>query len=246
MDFNFYEEYKNYPAIDLLKIIKRPGEYQPEAVEAAMKILSEREVSQTDIDAADVYLNDIDSKAEAKAEKIKAYKDKATDFFEPILKPGPDVKPAKWLNLLLLLIVLQYLWTFYNSTKTFILFLQCRTCDFDLIVALIIFNLLYIPLVFYLLYKRKRWGWILLFADCLFVVITRLIDTFFFFKYQGFNDGGTTALIFPLIIKSAFAFFLWRNDIAGFFGVNDKIKTQTVIITGIFTLLFLVMIRLIY
>ena len=42
MNFDFYHQYKDYPNTELLKIIKRPDDYQPAAVAIATKILGER------------------------------------------------------------------------------------------------------------------------------------------------------------------------------------------------------------
>ena len=42
MNFDFYEIYKDFPTTELLKIVLRPDGYEPEAVEAASRRLSER------------------------------------------------------------------------------------------------------------------------------------------------------------------------------------------------------------
>src|SRR5882762_8938072 len=98
MTFNFHDKYKDYSNIELLKIVRQPNEYQTDAVDAATSILKEREISETDIQHIDAYFKEIDTKAKLKSDKINSYKGKAADFLEPILKPGAEVKPVKWLN----------------------------------------------------------------------------------------------------------------------------------------------------
>jgi hypothetical protein len=93
-------------------------------------------------------------------------------------------------------------------------------------------NLIYIPLILYLLYKKKRWGWILLFADNLIALILSLGESYFFFKYQAFHHGSTTSFLFFILVRAAFVFFLWRKPIADFFGVADKIKKDIAMVAG--------------
>ena len=48
MEFDFYELFKNYSTPDLLLILKKPGDYQPEALAAARKLLTDREITAAD------------------------------------------------------------------------------------------------------------------------------------------------------------------------------------------------------
>jgi hypothetical protein len=238
MNFNFHEQYKDYSNIELLKIVRKLNEYQPEAVEAATSLLKEREISETDIQQVDAYFNEIEAKAKLKSEKLNSYTEKAADFLQPIIKPGPEVKPAKWLNILLLFIGLDYAWTFYNSIKRFVYFSRCDDCTFDVTMVLILVTLVYVPVIFFLLFKKNRWGWILLFADNLFALISRLFQSYIFFKYQAYHNGDTTTFIFSILIKAAFVFFLWRLPISEFFGVTENSKKDTAIITTVISILF--------
>lgn len=237
MNFDFHDKYKDYSNLDLLKILRRPSEYQIAAVDAAKHILNKRNISQEDIEQVDAYFNEIDTIAKLKTDIINAYKDKANDFLEPILNPSADVKPVKWLNILLVFIGLDYIWTFYNSIKAFFLFSNCSGCTFDITMVLTLVSLIYVPVVFYLLYKRKRWGWILLFADNLFTFIARLSQSYIFFKYQEFHRGDTSTFILSILIKAAFVFFLCRVSISNFFSVTHKTKKDTVIVTTVIAVL---------
>ncbi|OQP66842.1 hypothetical protein A3860_00280 [Niastella vici] len=93
MTFDFYQQYKDYSTTDLLKIVKRPAEYQPAAVEAATQLLSERPVTSEEMQFVDQYFQDLEDSAKAKKEKIDALKNEATDLLEPILQPGENVEP---------------------------------------------------------------------------------------------------------------------------------------------------------
>ena len=232
MNFDFYEQYKEYSTVELLKIVKKAADYQPGAVEAAKTILAQRQITQHELEEAEHLIKEEEEQGKAFSNKINSYKEKAADFFEPIINPGTEVKPVKWLNILLLFTGLQYVWVLYDTIKSLLLFIKCRYCSFDFSIILLLVNLIYIPLVFYLLYKKRRWGWILLFADNLFILIIRLGETYTFFKYQEFHRGSTSEFIFFILVRAAFVFFLWRKSIAGFFGVSDKIKKDTAMIVA--------------
>ena len=246
MNFDFYQLYKDYSNTELLKIVKRPTEYQPTAVAAATQILNERQVTTEEIQFVDQHLHDIDNSTKTKKEKIDALKGKATDFFEPVLYPSEKVEPNKWLNILLFVIAIQYAWSLFGTVRRLISFLQCGYCSLDFTFFAELLTLFYVPLIFFLLFKRRRWGWILLFADNLFSLISRISQSYIFFKYQSIHHGDTTSFLLPILIKSAFVFFLWRDPIAYHFGISKETKKKTALITTTGTLLFIFAIYLMF
>jgi hypothetical protein len=265
MNFDFHDKYKHYSNTDLLKIVRRPTEYQVAAVDTATQILSEREVTQLDLEQVDKYFNEINTETKRKTDKINSYKEKTADFFEPVVNPTTEVKPEKWLNILLLFIGLQYSWTLYINISDFVNFIKyvidCKTYGFDSTTETVsywtcfsnqfnpliffqILTLIYVPIIFYLLFKRRRWGWILLFADNLFGLISTLSQSYIFFKYQQYHHGDTVSFFTQILIKGLFVFFLWRTYISDFFGITRETKKKAAIVTTIITLLFILSIQL--
>jgi hypothetical protein len=232
MNFDFYDQYKEYSTVELLKIVKKAADYQPGAVEAAKTILAKRQVTQNELDQVDHLVNQEEKQANAFSDKINSYKEKAADLFEPIINPGTEVKPVKWLNILLLFIGIHYIWVLYDTVKSLFHLLSYRYYRFDFTIVLLLINLVYIPLIFYLLYKKRRWGWILLFADNLFVLIQRLGGTYIFFKYQKFHRGDTGEFLFFILVRAAFVFFLWRKSIADLFRISGKTKKDIAMVVG--------------
>src|SRR5258706_9951666 len=98
MNFDFYDKYQQYSTVELLKIVKKAADYQPEAVDAARNILAQRPITQHELGEADHLVKKEEKEAKAFSNKIDSYKEKAADFFEPIINPGVEVKPVKWLN----------------------------------------------------------------------------------------------------------------------------------------------------
>jgi len=185
MDFDFYEIYKDFPTAELLKIVLRPDGYEPEAVEAASRRLSERETTSEDRAAVQKFYEEKDRGVRQKAEKVDHLKEQAADLLQPIIKPGPNVAPQKWLNIFLLVLGLQFTWTLIQALiavyKSVVLVIfgagfgvhervgyrdaASHLLDVNLLINIV--TLVYVPWFFYLLYKRKRWGWILVFAGIL-------------------------------------------------------------------------------
>jgi len=265
MNFNFHDTYKDYSNVDLLKIVRKPTEYQVAAVEAATQILHAREITQSDLEQVNIYFHETDTETKRKTGKINSYKEKAAGLFEPVLNPTAEVKPQKWLNILLLAIGLQYLWALYINISDFVKFIKyvidCKAYGFDNKTATVsywacfssqfnpfiffqILTLIYVPIIFYLLFKRKRWGWILLFADNLFGLIATVSQSYIFFKYQQYHHGGTVSFFTQILIKGLFALFLWRTYISDFFNVSKETKKKTAIATTIITLLLILAIQL--
>lgn len=246
MNFDFHHQYKDYSNIDLLKIVKRPAEYQSAAVTVATQILSERQVTPEETQFIEDYFQNIENSAKAKKIKVDAIKNKVVDFFEPVLQPSEKVEPSKWVNILLLVIAIQYAWSLFNTAKWLANFLQCEYCGFDIIFFSEFLTLLYVPPIFFLLLKKRRWGWILLFADTLFSLISKVSQTYIFFKYQRIHHGDTASFLLSILIKAAFVFFLWRDPIARHFGITQVAKKKTAAITTIGTILFILIMNLIF
>jgi hypothetical protein len=239
MDFNFNEKYISYSNVELLKILREPSKYQDAAIDTAEQILKSREVTENDIEEVDIYFGKPDISKIKENEKLDIIKTNVTDFLQDILEPTNEVKPSKWLKVILLSISIQYVYTFYVTIKSFIFFINCDYCRFDGSVILQFIGLIYIPIIFFLLYKRKRWGWILLFADNLFALIAGIFSSYFFFKYQGIHHGNTFKFLYPIFIKGLFAVFLWRKEITHFFYVENITKNKTLVVTTLGTILFI-------
>jgi hypothetical protein len=263
MNFDYHDKYKDLSTLELLKIVRRPNEYQAAAVDEATRILSAREVTPADLEQADRYFHEIDNETQRKTEKINLFKEKAADLFEPALNPTAEVKPQKWLNLLLLVIGLQYLWALYINITAFVRFIKrvfdcetngydntsekasywtCLSNQFDPFVFFQVLTLVYVPIIFYLLFKRKRWGWILLFADNLFGLISAVSQSYIFFKY--YYHGDSMSFFIPILIKALLVFFLWRNSISDFFSVTKETKKKTAIVTTTITILFILSVKM--
>lgn len=238
MDFNFLETYKDYSTAELLKIVQHPDDYQPAAVDAATQLLSKRQISEADVQQADEYVQIKEQEAKKRAEKSNDYKAKTGELFEPFTNPEKEL-PARWIHYLLALIVLQYLWVLYTAFKHFVEFFNCSYCELNFYSVILIVSLVYIPVVFYLIYKKRKSGWIVLFAINLFGLIMLLIPFVNIIYRFAISTGTLITIVGPLLIKAAVTAFLWRKAVVRYFNVTEEARNRTALLTGIVTAIFL-------
>lgn len=235
MNFNFYEQYKSYPTVELLKIVHNQVDYQPEAIAAANKLLAERTATDTELAEAQAYIDDITASKQRKKDIANLYKEKAVDILEPIIQPTTELQPEKWLRLFLLAVTAQYLYTAYKNAAYLIWFIKCDTCSFDLTVFFSIFDLLFFPLLLWFLYKRKKIGWILLLINNLLIVMYALfsIPSLFYYTYVYHHSNIVSYLITPLL-SAVFLSFLLKQKVADLFSVSKAAKKKTLVYTIVF------------
>ncbi len=237
---NYLQAYNDYSTFELLKIVKRPGTHPPEAVSAATEILKTRSVTLEDLQELNQYFRDQDNTAKANKESPYGMKTTPTNFGSMAL--DEEAEPPRWLNILILLMALHYAWTLYITTKQLIFYLECDTCN-ELVLRYVSFlPLLYIPLAFYLLFRRSRWGWIILFADNGHKLISGLFTSYFLYNDKSMYRGSTDDFYLLLALKGVFLLLLWRNSIASYYNVGVRTKRRTLVGTVIGTFLFSVLI----
>jgi hypothetical protein len=244
MDINFHEQFIDHTNLELLTITKRPGDYQPAAVAAAYDILRQRAVTPAEIIAAEEYAASLGNSQ--RNEKLEAYKQKAADFLEPVLKPSAQVAPKKWLNIFLVIIAVQYLWTFYLTVKYTYRIIARHGVVFDYVLMLELLTLVYIPFLFYLLFTRKKWGWILLFGENVFIVLTSISQAYIYFRYRSVTEASIVGYLWPIILRSFFLFFLWKNEIAHHFNVTPELKKKTLAWVAGGTVVFIILVNLMF
>ncbi|SIO54031.1 hypothetical protein [Chitinophaga niabensis] len=197
MHFDFYERYKDYPDTELQKITQQPDAYQPDAVDAALRILKERGV---------------------KEEKVNSIH--LLDSFEIT----EEAKPPKLLTLLLVLLALEFLWKFYNTAKVFFYDGSIR----DTSVLLISFiPFVYSVFVFYLLLKRKSWGWILTFVSASLTAGGRIMQLDSLFKYIGLDTVQGAIFMAITFLNLFLAISLWQKEILAFFNITTETRRWT-------------------
>ncbi|HEY0067224.1 MAG TPA: hypothetical protein VGB46_07675 [Flavisolibacter sp.] len=237
---NYLQAYNDYSTFELLKIAKRPGNHPPEGVSAATEILKTRSVTLEDLQELNQYFRDQDNAAKANKDSPYGLKTTPTNFGSMVLDEAAE--PPKWLNILILLMALHYAWTLYITAKQLIFYLECDDCSEIVLRYVTFLPLLYIPLAFYLLFRRSSWGWIILFADNLFKLISGLFASYSLYSDKSMYRGSIDDFYLLLALKAVFILLLWRNSVAAYYNVDAATKRRTLIGTVIGTFLFSVLI----
>lgn len=209
MHFDFYERYKDYPDTELQKILQQPDAYQPDAVDAASRILKERGVTEEKVNSIHLL-----------------------DSFEITEEP----KTPKLLTLLLVLIALEYLWKFYTTAKVF--FYEGSIMDTSvLLVSFIPF--VYSAFVFFLLLKGKQWGWILTFIGASITVSGRIIQLDSLFEYIGLDTVQGAIFMAVTFLNLFLAISLWQKEILAFFNITMETRRWTALAAIVILVLLL-------
>lgn len=236
MTNKFETLYRSYTTIELLKIVKRPDDYQPEAVATALKILEQREVNDQDHLSAEAHFAEIAAAENEKQAKIDLAKKEVGSWFE-IFQPGTEIRADNWVKGFLLLVVVESLWSMYKAGKSWYFFMACKSCRLEPAVVLQGLTFFYLPLVIFLLYRRQKWGWILLFFDNIFSGLSAIVSLIlFFYYYLSFQSGNPQQILWQISLHIAIVYFLWRQDIAEYFRVNIEVKKKSLIMSLAFSL----------
>ena len=141
---------------------------------------------------------------------------------------GNGSNREKWLNVILAIVILEYLRLLYIDIKSLGYVLSGQGYPFRMVYFGSYADLLYLPIVYYIFYKRRRWGWIALFVVKLITIEPTLL--------YYFNDYLPTsgADIFPYFLLTIpinifILLYLWKPAVSSIFKVNDKIKWLTLL-----------------
>ncbi|HEY1163890.1 MAG TPA: hypothetical protein VGE90_01960 [Chitinophaga sp.] len=236
MEFNFRESFQSYSNVELLRIIDEADKYQPEAVEAARDILGRREVHDSDYETMNSFKTAV--VVPAMPDDQTSHED-ISAFLESLVKPENDPRVPRWINMLLLVQFLLWAWWLTGYAIYMRNITESKTWSMDAVNLLrMIWPVLYIPVASYLLYKRKRWGWILLTAFYIGTAALTISSYAYLFFASYFNQRGyhffnldIPRLILDWLIRAGIVWFLWKPAVAAYFNISRKAKRDTVVIS---------------
>jgi hypothetical protein len=211
---------------ELIEILSDESKYQTEAIAAAKNEFSRRELSE----------NQIESTTTEEPVKTAIFnKETLVTSLRSII-----YTPNKLINLVLAIAILDYLHLFYIDMKALNHVLHGGDYPFRMVSIMSHLDLLTLPVVFFMFYKRMRWGWILFFGSKLFTIVPSFIYYFSYYLYQA------SVSVFPLFIWGVFLniamlFVLWNEDVRSIFKVNRKTSQMTVYVIAIILLLWLLL-----
>lgn len=162
------EKYKDYTNKRLVEIVIKSEDYQPEAVETAKIILSNRDISNSVLKEVREAIEAEEQTQKLQEKRQLEIEKKAFNFFKNLINkinPFDKTEPTsvKIVNIALLVFGYLLLEQFYYSFRFLIMVLK-PPIHFDIALFPIIFEVIYLPLTLYFFFKRKKIGWIMLVA----------------------------------------------------------------------------------
>jgi hypothetical protein len=249
MNFNFYERYKDYSTFELKKILQQTGDYQPAAVEAVTAILKERELLPESANGEGPENEAIaGTDEETRTAGPQPWTGKIALLLKPVLQPVDNIQPNRWLNILLILLALRFIWLVYGAFKLISLGTDCEDCAFDKYFWLAMLNAPFIGLVLFLMLKQRTLGWILLCSECVFLITSGLTPIYYYLMKADLLEAGLGELLFflPVICRIAVVIYLCRPDVSGIFGITQQRKKKVITITVGLTLLYMLEQEILY
>lgn len=237
MEFNFRESFQAYSNVELLNIIGEADKYQPEAVEAARHILGGREVHDSDYEQ-------VDSLKAAQKEPAEPGDESLSDFLESVIEQATDPKVTKVVNIVYIVLTLQYVWMLLSLIKPLDEFQQCEKCIVWSVQFLsMMFPMVYIPVAVLLLLRRKRLGWFLLVGFFMVTTVIQVMNIFFYVYnwnlYSTADYPYMTGRVIFMLVRVGVVLALYKPAVAAYFKVSERGKRNTLIIAACLGLMVL-------
>jgi len=221
MEIDFYQDYKNLPVPELVKVARSPWDYLPEAVAAADRVLRERGISMEEIAAEEWNLAQKEMSDALARRRFGDYFDWVKELLPSTVGEGPATRP--WIFIFLLGYAIFYVCNIYLIIKTTVIFARCETChDTGYIEFADFLEFAYLTVTLLLLLKQKPLGWALVLIQAVSISCTKLVALYGLYAHHADLSPFGTADILPLLISAAVIIFLWRPFALEFFNVRKK------------------------
>ena len=163
----FSEKFKTYSNAELLRVIEKPNDYQPQAVETAKKIFAGRKLSEMEIKIVKDEL-EVEKQGKLRKElqkqavedKIKNIGKSVFDQINPIQNETPTSE--KTIRIISILLGGLFLFQLYKEFGMLKFMFTDSYAEWDFSMVLYFLPLIIIPAGTILFYMRKKAGWLLL------------------------------------------------------------------------------------
>ncbi len=230
MNFDFDALYKEKSSVELLRVLFKAKDFQPQAIEAVENILASRDVTDEDRKAAGFTIwESVDQISNSDYPDHKRVDQDLLDAFNP---DEHEQKSSALFNMFLLLGSLYYLRIAYTAVKSLFFAFSYESFPLYYVLYASVYVLL-IPIAFYRLYKRQPFGWYVIFGETLLALISSLI--YIGSSWRSISSASLyniVLILFPMIIRPAFLYFLWQKKNSEDLGVLPQYKKRTVLICG--------------
>lgn len=239
MEIDLYQEYKNLPVPELVKVARSPWDYLPEAVAAATQILKERGITAEEIDAEEWELAQKEMSDALAKKQFGDYFNWVRELLPQSTENGPAARP--WIYIFLLGYAVYYVFKVYLDIKIIVIFARCEICRDTGIATLVSFSeFVYLTTTLLLLLKQKPLGWALVLVQAVAASLNRLGAFYGLYAHHSYFPVLLTNYILPLLINGGVIVFLWRPFVLEFFSVSKKYGNVAVFVAVVLALVLAV------
>lgn len=182
---NFQEIFKTKSTRKLLEIVDSADDYSTEAVDAAKVEMAMR----TDIEEAQKQLAELKENAERRAaqtERIEtAFEEKVKSLIRLLNPFHPEiVGGARRLKMLVLFFGGISIYKFIREAPYFLFVWRDQSASFDMASVYFLFPIVVLPIGTYLLFKRRKTGWGILYAWSIANCLSAFVSAWYIWGYE--------------------------------------------------------------
>lgn len=236
---DFEEKFKQYNYLQLLNIVENANDYQPSAVEAAKLMMANGNFTEEEIKQAHETLNSKQADIEQPiANYEKKLMDSARSLGNYILPKHQRLQSDKIINVLSLFFFGIFLIQLFSQFQLLGFSFAQDSGRFDFSTVLFLMPLLYLPIASFLLYKRKKLGWILMVIYSVYIVSSSVV-TFIFTMLSGnaipafevvFKRPSQAALLLTTLFCIAVMRLMCKKNIRSVYGISKLTMWLVVLI----------------
>jgi hypothetical protein len=260
----FQERFKNFDNRKLLKIIEDAENYQSIAVEAAKLELSNRNVSDEEVQSIKGEFKDKQAEIDKRKGQIRNVENKAkeigTELFETVspIQKEPQTIDRK-INLIVIVFGILAAYQIFKEFDMIQFMFTDSLAEWDFSMVLYFLPMIILPIAVFLFWKRNKIGWILMGAFFVYNIVNAIGIFLLTWDWnredEYINDysSGELESLFPqpnpiiyLIIVAIFVATLWaifREDLRNEFKVDMKSGLITIGISTLITITIMGLIK---
>lgn len=245
MEFN--ERFKTFSNTELLRIICNPEGYQPEAVETAKAIFSDRKLTEEEIKIANDELEGERQEKRRREQKRNEVEDKVKNMGKSIfdtVNPIQNETPAteKTIKIISLLFGGLFLFQLYKAFGMIVFLFRDGLASWDLSMGFYFFPLLVILVATILFYRRNKVGWLLLIMYLTYSAVSgigtfmltislsssdyEVLDNFF-------NQPSSSSILLSILFFAGSIWAISRENIRNVYTISKWTMILTISITAI-------------
>jgi hypothetical protein len=238
----FAERYKTFTNAQLIRIIDNQIEYQQLAIEAAENELAQRQLTDEELDILKTQNETQERENQIQKDKKEAFENKVKDITVSITDTLNPIRTASLstnqvINRISIAFGLLFLFQAFTQIGLIVFIFTNSQSKWDFGVVAYLLPILVLPVATLLFWRRKKYGWILLFIFLIYSVLTTIVSFILDFRSQHsgvevidnlFPVTSPATYLMRIFLFGACLWLICKNNIREVYSINK----QTILITA--------------